>query len=64
VVRRVRLDGCGEAVALDINAYVVRTQAELLLIGAPSRRSQMDFNVDSTGSQLLRTSPVPVMVHP
>lgn len=54
----------GATVAQQIGGYLRSIQAELLLIGAPSRRSQMDFNIDSTGSQLLRTSTVPVLVHP
>jgi nucleotide-binding universal stress UspA family protein len=63
-VAEVGLNAREEAVAEEINEYVMRTQAELLLIGAPSRRSQMDFNLASIGSQLLQTSPVPVLVHP
>jgi nucleotide-binding universal stress UspA family protein len=63
-VAEVGLNAREDAVAEEINEYVMRTQAELLLIGAPSRRSQMDFNLASIGSQLLQTSPVPVLVHP
>jgi nucleotide-binding universal stress UspA family protein len=62
-VSQVRLSAREGALAEQINEYVLSAQAELLLIGAPSRRSQMDFNVASIGSQLLRISSVPVLVH-
>jgi nucleotide-binding universal stress UspA family protein len=63
-VSQVRLNAGEEAVAEEINEHVIGARAELLMIGAPSRRSQMDFNIESVGSHLLRTSSVPVLVHP
>lgn len=63
-VSELRLTARAEATAQEINGYVTDTKAEFLLIGAPSRRSQMDFNVDSIASQLLRTSRIPVLTNP
>lgn len=54
----------GGAIAPAIEEYVIESRADILVIGAPSRRSRMDFNVDSVASQLLRTANIPVVVSP